>query len=68
MAPKLLDIVVPDLCCARRLSKDLQRGKVAGDTWVCPKCSVEWRAELKEEDGTPYRKWAPYCPVVVFKT
>jgi len=64
----LLDICHPDPCCNKRLTKDLAAGKAPGDTWVCPKCSVEWRAALKETDGTPYRKWEPHCPVVIFRT
>lgn len=64
---KLLDILAPDDCCNRRLSKVLGKGYTL-PTWVCPVCSVEWRAERKTaDDGTPYRKWAPHDPVAVFR-
>ena len=65
---QVLDIAQPDPCCNKRLTKDLASGKVQGDTWTCPKCSVEWLATLAELDGTPYRRWAPHCPVIVFRT
>lgn len=68
MADKLLDIISPDLCCAKRLSQALASG-LQSDKWICPKCSVEWLAELKHgEDETPYRLWKPHTPVVVFRT
>lgn len=74
MAPKLLDIITPDPCCAKRLTKDLAAGKIPADVWTCPKCNVEWRAEMRYQsfgmdmvDRQPYRKWAPHCPVIKFR-
>jgi predicted RNA-binding Zn-ribbon protein involved in translation (DUF1610 family) len=64
---ELLNIFAEDSCCARRLSRAIQKGKQQGDQWECPHCGTEWRAELRESDGTPYRYWKPHCPVVLFR-
>lgn len=64
---KLLDIFYPDECCNRRLSKAIKTGLKA-DAYVCSKCGTEWKAERKTgEDGTPYRKWSPVCPVEIIR-
>ena len=62
-----LNIFAEDSCCARRLSKAIGKQEVRGDTWECPKCGVEWRAEMRESDGTPYRYWKPHCPVMLIR-
>lgn len=70
MALELLNILHPDDCCNPRLSKALEKKRVLGDVWLCPKCGVEWRAVLKvsdDEEQTPYRKWEPHCTISVFR-
>ncbi len=63
MADETLNTHEPDLCCAKRLSKELRDGKLDGkNSWECPKCGVEWVCDLV---GT-FRHWRPNCPVMRF--
>lgn len=61
----MLDLHSEDRCCGARLSRALFRGALANTgSWTCPRCGVEWRAEVRNDGAV--RFWSPYCPIEVW--
>lgn len=53
----------PDSCCGTGLARALESGKLtAADSWTCPKCGIEWRAETAEA----ITHWSPHPVIVIF--
>lgn len=67
--PELLETFAEDDCCRLRILNAAHAGKLQGkDSWMCPKCGMEWRAEyLKLDMGEPCAKhWEPKPLIAVF--
>jgi hypothetical protein len=51
----------PDDCCP--IAKAIESGRLdAADSWMCPKCGMEWRAET----GEAIKHWSPKPVIVIF--
>ena len=51
----------PDDCCP--IAKAIESGRLDdADSWICPKCGMEWRAET----GQAIKHWSPHPVIVIF--
>lgn len=67
--PKLLETFAEDECCRLRILRAAHDGKLHGkDSWTCPKCGTEWRAQyVKLDMGEPCAKhWEPKPLIAIF--
>jgi hypothetical protein len=63
---RVVDLVDPEPCCARRLNRALFGGH-EGDSWTCPQCGCDWTAQRTEGQAGTIRRWSARPAFVVLR-